>query len=49
MKHGRGEIKAKVTGTSASPSVRVVPGTILGTDPGKIPGGLQKFFEGLKK
>jgi hypothetical protein len=49
VKHGRGEIKAKVTGTSASPSIRVLPGTIPRTDPGKMPGGLQKFLEGLKK
>ncbi|OGL03852.1 MAG: hypothetical protein A3I03_14420 [Candidatus Rokubacteria bacterium RIFCSPLOWO2_02_FULL_68_19] len=49
MKHGRGEIKAKMTGTSASPSIRVLPGTILRTDPEKLPGRLQKFLEGLKK
>ncbi len=49
MKHGRGDIKAKVTGTSASPSIRVLPGTILRTDPEKLPGRLQKFLEGLKK
>lgn len=49
MRHGRGEIKARLTGTAASPSIRVIPGTILRTDPGKIPGGLQKFLEGLAK
>ena len=49
MKHGRSEIKAKMTGTSASPSIRVLPGTILRTDPEKLPGRLQKFLEGLGK
>ena len=49
MKHGRGEIKARVTGTSASPSIRVVPGTILRTDPEKVPGRLKQFLEGLGK
>ncbi len=49
LKHGRGEIKARVSGTSASPSIRVLPGTILRTDPGKIPESLQKLLEGLKK
>lgn len=49
MTHGRGEIKAKVTGTSDSPSIRVLPGTILRTDPGGIPGPLQKFLEGLRR
>lgn len=47
VKHGRGEIKAKVTGTSASPSIRVLPGTILRTDPEKVPSQLKKFLEGL--
>jgi len=49
MKHGRGEIMAKVTGTSTSPSLRVLPGTILRTDPEKVPGRLKKFLEGLGK
>lgn len=48
-KHGRGEIKAKVTGTSASPSIRVLPGTILRTDPEKVPSQLKKFLESLGK
>ena len=48
-KLGRGEIRAKVTGTSASPSIRVLPGTILRTDPEKVPSQLKKFLEGLGK
>jgi uncharacterized protein involved in outer membrane biogenesis len=47
LKHGRGQIRARVTGTAASPSVRVVPGTILRTEPERLPGSLQKFLEGL--
>ncbi len=49
MTHGRGEIKAKVTGTAASPSIRVLPGSILRTEPEQIPDRLKKFFEGLSK
>jgi hypothetical protein len=49
MTHGRGEIKAKVTGNSASPSIRVLPGTILRTEPEKVPSRIQKFLEGLTK
>ncbi|MBI2152948.1 MAG: AsmA family protein [Candidatus Rokubacteria bacterium] len=49
MTHGRGEVKAKVTGTGDSPSIRVLPGTILRTDPEKVPGRLKKFLEGLSK
>ncbi len=49
MTHGRGEIKAKVTGTAASPSIRVLPGSILRTEPERIPDRLKKFLEGLSK
>ncbi len=49
MTHGRGETKAKVTGTTASPSIRVLPGTILRTEPEKVPSRIQKFLEGLTK
>ncbi len=49
MTHGRGQIKAKVTGTAASPSIRVQPGSILRTEPEKIPDRLKKFLEGLSK
>lgn len=49
MKHGRGQIKAKVTGSAASPSVRVVPATILRTEPKAVPSRLQKFLEELTK
>lgn len=47
MTHGRGEIKAKVTGSAVSPSIRVIPGSILQTEPERIPDRLKKFFEGL--
>jgi hypothetical protein len=49
MKHGRGEIKAKVTGTSASPSIRLLPGTSPRTDPESVSSRLKKFLEGLGK
>ena len=49
LTHGRGEIKAKVTGTAASPSIRVVPGGTLRTEPERIPDRLKKFLEGLTK
>ncbi len=49
MTHGRGQIQAKVTGTAASPSIRVLPASILRTEPEKIPDRLKKFLEGLSK
>ena len=49
MTHGRGEVKAKVTGTAASPSIRALPTSILRTEPGRIPGRLKRLFEGLSK
>ncbi|MBI4637452.1 MAG: AsmA family protein [Candidatus Rokubacteria bacterium] len=46
MNHGRGEVKAKVTGTAASPSIRVVPSTILReADPKKVEQGLQDLLK----
>ncbi len=44
--HGRGELKAKVTGTSASPSIRVSPGTILRDE--KVQKGLGDLFRRLR-
>jgi len=49
LTHGRGEIKAKVTGTAASPSIRVLPGSLLRTEPERLPDRLKKFLEGLTK
>ncbi|HEV8473224.1 MAG TPA: AsmA-like C-terminal region-containing protein [Methylomirabilota bacterium] len=46
---GRGEMKAKVTGTSASPSIRVAPSTILrDVDPGKVQKGLGDLLKRVK-
>jgi hypothetical protein len=46
VNHGRGEIKAKVTGTTSSPSVRVSPSTILGdVDRGKTEKGIQDLLK----
>lgn len=44
--HGRGELRGKVTGTAASPSIRVNPSTILrDVDPGKVERGLQDLLK----
>jgi hypothetical protein len=46
VSHGRGELKAKVTGTTASPSIRVNPGTILrDVDPQKAEKGLKDLLK----
>jgi AsmA family/AsmA-like C-terminal region len=42
VNHGKGEIRAKVTGNAASPSVRVDPASIIGE------GGRQKVEEGIQ-
>jgi hypothetical protein len=42
VNHGRGEIRAKVTGNAASPSVRVDPSSLVGE------GGRQKVEEGIQ-
>jgi hypothetical protein len=49
LSHGRGQIKAKLTGNAASPSIRVVPGTLLRTEPEKIPERLKRFLERLPR
>lgn len=47
--HGRGELKAKVTGTSSSPSLRVNPSTILrDVDKDKVQKGLGELFKKLR-
>lgn len=44
--HGRGQIKAKVTGTAAAPSIRVDPSTLLrDVDPGKVEKGLKDLLK----
>jgi hypothetical protein len=47
--HGRGELKARVTGSAASPSIRVDPATILrGVDPGKVEKGLGELLKRIR-
>jgi hypothetical protein len=44
--HGRGEVAAKVTGTAASPSIRVLPGSVLrSVDPGSVQKGLEDLLK----
>lgn len=49
LRHERGQIKGKVTGTAASPSVRVLPGPTLRTEPERFPDRLKRFLEGLRQ
>ena len=50
VNHGRGEVKAKITGTTSSPSVRVAPGTLLrDVDPGKAEKGIQDLLKRFGK
>jgi hypothetical protein len=47
--HGRGELKAKVTGNAASPSIRVDPATILrGVDREKVEKGLGDLLKRIR-
>jgi hypothetical protein len=47
--HARGEVKAKVTGNAASPSIRVDPATILrSVDPGKVDKGLGELLKRIR-
>ena len=47
--HARGELKAKVTGTAASPSIRVDPATILrGVDRDKVEKGLGDLLKRIR-
>jgi AsmA family/AsmA-like C-terminal region len=44
--HGRGEVQAKVTGTTASPSIRVSPAAVLrDVDPQKAQKGIQDLLK----
>ena len=46
VNHGRGEVRAKVTGTSGSPSIRIVPSSVLrGIDQEKVEGGLRDLLK----
>jgi hypothetical protein len=43
--HARGELQAKVTGTAASPSIRLLPPSVVrGADPSRVQGGLQELL-----
>jgi hypothetical protein len=49
VNYGRGAVKAKVTGTAASPSIRVDPASVLkDVDPGKVERGLQDLLKRFK-
>jgi uncharacterized protein YhdP len=45
--HNRGEIKAKITGTTSSPSIKVVPSTLI--SPEKAEKGIQDLLKRFKK
>jgi len=45
--HNRGEIKAKVTGTTSSPSIRVAPSSLI--SPEKAEKGIQDLLKRFKK
>jgi hypothetical protein len=49
ISHGRGDLKAKVTGNASSPSIRVNPSTILrDVDKGKMQQGLGELLKKIK-
>ena len=44
--HSRGEVRARVTGTAASPSIRVVPSSVVrGVDQDKVEAGLKNLLK----
>ena len=46
VNHGRGEVQAKVTGTAAAPSVRIVPTSVVrGLDQKKVESGLRDLLK----
>lgn len=48
--HGRGEVRAKVTGSASSPSVRIDPSSIAGQiDREKVEGGLQDLLKRFRR
>ena len=49
MNHARGEIQATVTGTAASPSIRVNPAAaVKGIDPGRAKSGLEELLKKIR-
>jgi uncharacterized protein YhdP len=48
--HGRGEVRAKVSGNAASPSVRIDPSSLAGqVDREKVEGGLQDLLKRFRR
>ena len=48
--HGRGEVRAKVTGNAASPSIRIDPSSVAGQiDREKVEGGLQDLLKRFRR
>ena len=48
--HGRGEVRAKVTGNAASPSIRIDPSSLAGQiDREKVEGGLQDLLKRFRR
>jgi hypothetical protein len=46
VRHSRGEVRAKVTGTSAAPSIRIVPSSVLrSVDRDQVEGGLRDLLK----
>ena len=46
INHGRGEVRAKVTGTAAAPAIRIVPGSVLRSiDEDKVRRGLRDLLK----
>lgn len=46
LNHGRGEVRAKVTGTSAAPNIRIVPASVLqNLDREKVESGLRDLLK----
>jgi uncharacterized protein YhdP len=46
VNHDRGEVKAKLTGTAASPSINVAPSSVLkDVDPQKVQKGIQDLLK----
>jgi len=48
--HGKGEVRAKVTGNAASPSVRIDPSSVANQiDREKVEGGLQDLLKRFRR
>lgn len=49
VNHGRGQLRAKVTGTAAAPAIKVDPSTLVrDIDPTKVEGGLKDLLKRLR-